>query len=85
MSRVWSETMSQAVHLHCEIAIFVHLRVGGVSEMLSLVHGFYSQNTLHLCIYVIGTIGYGLWVSHYMGPHFAAYVSGKMRFLKYEV
>ena len=53
--------MSQAVHLHWEIAIFVHLGVGGVSEMLSLDHGFRTQNTLYLCIYVIGTIGYDIW------------------------
>ena len=85
MSRVWSETMSQAVHLHWEIAIFVHLGVGGVSELLSLDHGFRTQNTLYLCIYVIGTIGYDIWVSHYMGPYFAAYVSGKIGSLIYEV
>ena len=56
-----------------EIAIFIRLGVGGVSEIMSLDHGLGNQNTSYSCIHAIGTIGYDIWLSHYMGPNCAAY------------
>ena len=59
-----------------EIAIFIRRGVGGMSEIMSLDHGLGNQNTSYSCIHAIGTIGYDIWLSHYMGPNCAAYVSG---------
>ena len=72
-------------HFHRLTALFLLLCVSGVCEMLSFGYGLYSQDTSHTYIYDIGIIGLWTLGNSFFGPYFAAYVSGKIGSLIYEV